>query len=345
LINLNINTLVINLVNCLDRRPTQASFNLHSQVGSSYNFSTFSILLMENAKRELERMQWISQNKIPEYRQNTPGGSPILNKIKSDLGGFLGKQDNFIDRQENYLASMTDRAERSLAARNIARPNEWTVLEDKVAMLDLERENKIFALEMKYKSFPVKPAEYYRDALQLEYVNKKKIIQTWVKKEEHIDRINLSNFEGEEQQRFYHVLVKSKEKLQEFIQEIRAAKREVENFINSNIVVENPPVNPGSGSGEGSSGSGSGPSKDIGSGEGGSGTNLSASSKSESTDFSQISSSPPNEDSESTFIDGWDTLDFGGDMSWWDSQWTSFVYDDIIYYIYEVINYFSFFLN
>jgi hypothetical protein len=227
--------------------------------------------LLDEARRELEKFKWINHKKIPEYRkESTDAGSPELNEAKAKLTTFLKKEDYYIKAQELYLSMLDMRADELLVSLKSERPKTWSDLEQKIPTLDVQRENKIFDLEMKYKAQP-KSWDYYNEALHLEFVNKKKIIQILDKKEEYIHDFMVAlhksgvkipedymNHRGE------HKLAMSN-----VIRDIRANKREVEEFIKSKSNLENPPVSTGSGSGPvSSSGSNSGPAPNPGAGSG-----------------------------------------------------------------------------
>jgi hypothetical protein len=227
----------------------------------------------------LEKFKWINHKKIPNYRESTDAGSPGLNEAKAKLTTFLNKEDYYIKAQELYLTYLDMRADELLVSLKSERPKTWTDLEQKIPTLDVQRENKIFDLEMKYKVQP-KSWDYYIEALHLEFVNKKKIIQILDKKEEYIHDFMVSLYKSGVKIPKDYMNHRDEHKLEmsNAIREIRANKREVEEFIKSKSNLENPPIATGSGSGSGAgSAPGPGPTPNSG-GDSGSGSgNLTAS--------------------------------------------------------------------
>lgn len=264
--------------------------------GLTRNFSTSTFLSMEEARKTLEKFQWLNQNKQPDYKQSTDAGSPVLNEVKTKLGTFLKKGDNYIEYQERYISFIDSKADEQLFKVNKERPQAWVDIEEKIPNFISKRDDKVFDLEMKYKVFQQKPAEYYKEALQIEFSNNKKVVQALSNKEEALfdfmqKQPNISRA-GPLRDHYLSGRAEYKAWKDEWVRELRKEKKEIEEFIHSNI--QSSPIEPSSGSGEGNSGI--------------------TPSKSGFTDFGNIN---PSGDSRSGFTKGTPLEDYWNEFEFW----------------------------
>lgn len=227
-------------------------------VNLTRGFSTSNYLSLDEARRVLERFQWLNQNKQPYYKGPGVPESPILKEMNNKVKIFVDKQDKYISYQERYITFVDGKVNERLHVLKTERPQGWTDLENRLATLESNHNDRIFDLEVKYKAFAEKPGEYYKEALNLEFSNKKKLIQTFSQKEEYLNNFMENQPLGDKVNFYKNYRAEFKGRVVDWVKEIRAYKKEVEEYITSNTV--NLSGHPGGGPKEG--GSGINPSED-----------------------------------------------------------------------------------